>query len=120
MPIPEMRAVESSNVEAVGHDGADLYVRFKGGATYVYSAVPTDMYAKLLADKSVGRFLNSCIKGAFACEKVSDGEKKTGGDDSGKVKAVLRRCETFFETRQSEGIGSADEMKLLEAIREVS
>ena len=67
---PQMHAVRSTNVEAVGHDGADLHVKFKGGAHYVYHDVPDATFRALMASDSIGLFVHTHIKGKFPHRKV--------------------------------------------------
>lgn len=64
MPSPNMTVVDSSNIEAIGHDDVarELYVRFRSGKTYVYSEVPAETYNQLLQADSKGSFLNREIK----------------------------------------------------------
>lgn len=64
MPIPKMTPVNSSNIDAIGHDdvAGELYVRFRSGKIYVYSEVPAETYNQLLQADSKGSFLNREIK----------------------------------------------------------
>ena len=67
--VATLRPVESSSVEAVGYDPATakLYIRFRGsGRAYVYADVPPAVYKALMAADSIGRFVNTEIKGAYA------------------------------------------------------
>ncbi len=68
----ERIAVDSSNVAEVGYDedAMVLEVGFHGGAVYQYHGVPVDVHAELMASGSVGRFLNTRIKGQYRCERV--------------------------------------------------
>lgn len=78
MTIPAAKAsdpvlmvpVESSNVEAVGHLGGDLHVKFRGGNHYVYAAVPRGLYVAMLGAESVGKFHARHIKDKFEHRKV--------------------------------------------------
>ena len=72
MPEPEMRMVDSSNVEAVGYDAdaAAIYVRFITGDTYVYSGADRGTYEALLNADSVGSYLNRVIKPNYECYKL--------------------------------------------------
>ena len=67
---PEMTPVKSSNVEAVGHDGSALWVRFHGGGMYRYPTAGPEHHAALLEAESPGQYLHRHIKGAHAGEKV--------------------------------------------------
>jgi hypothetical protein len=64
-------AVQSSNVASVGYDpeSQQLEVTFKDGATYVYSGIPVELYADLLAAPSVGRCLAYTIQPFFAARR---------------------------------------------------
>jgi hypothetical protein len=59
-----MIPVESSSIELVGYDeeAQELYVRFVGGQTYVYSPVPRSAFEALLEAPSKGRYVNWEIK----------------------------------------------------------
>lgn len=50
----DLQRVKSSNIDAIGHEGETLVVRFRGGATYEYEAVPAETATQLLQAKSVG------------------------------------------------------------------
>lgn len=65
----EMKKVKSSNVVAVGYDGANLIVEYAGG-TYSYEKVAKKVYEGLLAAESKGRYMNSEIKGKYAYCKI--------------------------------------------------
>lgn len=57
--------VDSSNVERVAyHDETEtLCVKFRSGAMYTYAGVSFNSYMSLVGADSVGRYLNSVIKG---------------------------------------------------------
>lgn len=69
---PEMERVESSSVEAVGFDQQtnELWIRFVGGATYVYAPVPRSVYRELLSSGSIGTYVNHHIKPRFGYREV--------------------------------------------------
>jgi hypothetical protein len=69
--MTEMFPVDSTNVEAIGHDplAQELHVRFLNGATYVYHGVPEDVYLELMAAASKGSYLNRVIKPNYAYSK---------------------------------------------------
>ena len=53
----------SSQIEAIGHDGDTLAVKFKsGGAVYHYHGVTPDKFAEMQKSDSVGKFLHAHIK----------------------------------------------------------
>jgi len=62
-----MKEIEgSSNIEAIGHDGDTLSIRFKGGAVYDYMNFPADMHTKWMehidAGGSAGGWFHKHIK----------------------------------------------------------
>ncbi len=67
-----MELVESSSVEAVGFapETNELWIRFEGGATYVYSPVPRSVHRELLGSVSIGKYINQFIKPRFGCREV--------------------------------------------------
>ena len=54
----EMQSCESSSIEAVGHDGKTLRVKYKSGGTYDFHGVTADQFKDLLAAKSIGKHLH--------------------------------------------------------------
>ena len=71
MNLPNMTPVDSTNLESIGYDGTNLFVRFKNDSTYVYFHVPESLYQELLVTESKGKFLNRHVKGAFQYEKIA-------------------------------------------------
>ena len=61
------QAVDSSNVERVAYhdDSRTLCVKFKNGGIYTYLGVGELEYQELIGAESVGRYLNSAIKGMY-------------------------------------------------------
>lgn len=64
MPLV-LTPVKSSNIEAIGHHGGDLHVRFVGGTTYRYKGVPVDLHSQMLEAESVGGFFRDKVRGKF-------------------------------------------------------
>lgn len=66
-----MRAarLSSSTIERVAFDeqARELTIRFRHGASYVYSGVPRAVYEALRTAASAGAYFNRCIKGRFDC-----------------------------------------------------
>lgn len=65
-----MQPVKSSNIEAIGHVGTTLTVKFKDtatkkGATWSYHDVPAHIHRDLMASDSVGGYFGSFIKNKF-------------------------------------------------------
>jgi hypothetical protein len=73
MQEPEMHAVSSSNVEAVGYDSENqvVYVRFLNGAVYIYKGVPEYQFENLRTSSSVGSYLHSSFKNVYPYERRS-------------------------------------------------
>lgn len=70
--LPEMFPVESSNVAKIGHASpATLFVEFKNGGVYAYNGVDEPLFDRLRRADSIGKFLNSEIKGKFPFVKVN-------------------------------------------------
>ena len=84
--MPEMHKVESSNIDKVGYDEKTrgLHVKFKGNAaTYVYADVPVEKFKELKAAKSVGKYLNTAIKGVHVFDKIpAEDAKESAGIES--------------------------------------
>jgi len=68
----EMQYVDSSNIEAIGHDAGaqELHVRFLSGDTYVYHGVPQEIYNQLMDAPSKGSYLNRVIKENYEYTKM--------------------------------------------------
>lgn len=71
MNLPSMNPVDSTNLESVGYDGTNLFVRFKNGSIYVYFHVPESLYQELLIAESKGKFLNKHVKRVFQYERIA-------------------------------------------------
>lgn len=66
----EMKPVQSLNIEAIGHEGDEMHVKFKNGGTYVFNGVKAEDFECLCCAKSVGRhFTGMGIKGTKLAEK---------------------------------------------------
>lgn len=63
--LPPMKEVKSSNLEAVGHQGTRLFVRFKGGGIYSYAGVPPEVYHELAAAESPGSVFRAKVRGQY-------------------------------------------------------
>jgi len=64
--------VSSGNIRSVGYDvdRGILEVEFHSRSIYQYSGVPEQEYKGLLNASSKGRYLNTHIKGGYACIQV--------------------------------------------------
>lgn len=65
MKLPPLTEVKSSNVEAIGHAGDRLFVRFKSGHTYSYEGVPASLYHEGLQAESPGRWFREHVRGKY-------------------------------------------------------
>ena len=72
MSIPEMKPVQSSNVESVGYDvdSQTVYVKFLDGKMYTYKGVPEPDYLGLLSAPSVGSYLHRNFRNVYPYERV--------------------------------------------------
>jgi hypothetical protein len=59
----DLTAVESSVIAAAGYDEQRrvLYILFNNGRAYEYYDIPLDVYTRLMAAESKGRFLNEKV-----------------------------------------------------------
>jgi len=72
MNIPEMRHVESSNVDSIGYDidTQTVFVRFLNGSLYIYKGVPEFEYENLLNAPSIGSYLHRNFKNVYPYERI--------------------------------------------------
>lgn len=47
-----------------------MFVTFKTGKTYSYDEVPAEVYEKSLQAESIGKFLNTDIKGKYSYKAI--------------------------------------------------
>lgn len=68
----EKTQVSSSNIAAVGYeaDSQTLEVEFNNGSTYQYLEVPANVAQELIDAPSVGKYLNTNIKGLYTYQRV--------------------------------------------------
>lgn len=70
---PTMQVIRSTDLLAIGYDHheEELWVRFRTtpGFVYVYSAVPENLYRRLLSAPSRGRFFHTSIRNSFCVRK---------------------------------------------------
>jgi len=65
--------VNSSQMESLSWEDDTLTVVFKGGAKYVYSDVPADVFQEIIASDSLGSAFNRLIKkGGYKFEKIDN------------------------------------------------
>ena len=64
--------VQSSNIEAVGHDphSKTLTVKFKNGGTYEYSGVDANEYNAFMSARSKGAYFHTEIRRRFTGRKT--------------------------------------------------
>jgi hypothetical protein len=67
----EMKAVESSTMDAIGYDAEKqvLKIKFDSGDTYKYMDVPEATYKKMMKAKSKGKFFDAHIKDKFEAKQ---------------------------------------------------
>lgn len=67
-----MIPVESSNIDAIGHDAStnELHLHFKNRTQYIHSDVPRAFYQNMLQSPSKGRYYTDRIKGVFPHRKL--------------------------------------------------
>lgn len=77
--VPPLIKVRSQSIEEIGHDGDNLYVRFKHGHLYKYAGVGQAAYNQLRKAESVGKHLQIHIMrhhtGIVVTEKQEQQEK---------------------------------------------
>jgi hypothetical protein len=69
-----MTPVNSSNAAAIGYDAAakDLYVEWHSGKTSVYSSVPANVAADVQRAPSVGKAVNTILRGTYQHRYVDE------------------------------------------------
>lgn len=69
----EMRGVKSTNVAAIGYLARKkwLYIRYRGGATYVYYSVPKEEYLAFISAGSKGKYMHYSIKDSYDYDRIS-------------------------------------------------
>lgn len=68
----DLKPVKSSNIKAIGHDGADLHVEFANGGRYSYAGVPGELHQRLMQTDSPGKFLRAHVVGKFPHQKIEE------------------------------------------------
>ncbi len=65
--MPEMRAVDSSWVAAIGYDADDreVYVELLEGGRYAYLDVGPEVWREFVAAESKGTFVNQVLKPTY-------------------------------------------------------
>lgn len=73
MFIPVLTPVSSSNVSAVGYDGAErrLFVRFTNGSFYRYDGVDETTYHSFLTAPSKGKFVWRYLRDQYPNSRVA-------------------------------------------------
>lgn len=71
----ERTPVKSKQIRSIGYDAItqNLTVEFHAhGALYVYSNVPYEVHAELMAAESIGKYFNAKIKGVYKYYKLAN------------------------------------------------
>ena len=73
--MPEMTAVDSSWVAAIGYEEneREVHIALIEGSVYAYGAVPPDVWRLFLAADSKGTFVNEVLKPRYEVRKLSSG-----------------------------------------------
>ena len=67
----ELKKVKSSNIDSVGYENENLYIKYQSGAIYKYKNVPKVIYESFIDSDSKGRFMNSEIKNKYLFERLN-------------------------------------------------
>jgi hypothetical protein len=69
---PEMMPIgRSSHVEAVGHDGTALWVRFRGTGLYHYRTAGQEHHKALVNPSSAGAYVHAYLRHSHRGERVT-------------------------------------------------
>lgn len=70
--LPDLQAVESSNLSHVGYtpEKQQMVVRFKNGGTYRYQGVPPHVHKAFMEAESKGKHFAAHISGNYTHEKL--------------------------------------------------
>lgn len=60
----------SDNLDCIGYNLGQLFIRFKSGASYSYDNCPFDYFDALQKVESAGRFFHQFIRGKFRYTKL--------------------------------------------------
>lgn len=66
----ELTKVNSSNIDSIGFENDELFVKFKNNNIYKYDKVPKELYEKFLTAESPGRFLKEHVLNKYAYTKL--------------------------------------------------
>lgn len=64
------QSVKSSQIEAIGHEGKTLGVKFKGGSEYHYFNVSAAQHGALMKAESIGSHFGKFIKSKFEFRRI--------------------------------------------------
>ena len=65
-----MHSVVSSNLQSVGYESGNLYIRFSKGGLYEYANVPQYIYEGLMQAYSHGDYFARNIKNTYRDDKI--------------------------------------------------
>jgi hypothetical protein len=65
--------VDSSDLHSVGYDSSTLTleIEFNSGGIYQYYGVSKEVYERLLAAPSLGKFFPANIRNVYRCKKIA-------------------------------------------------
>lgn len=114
-PLPEMTAVESSNIESIGYDPDDqqLFVEFKSGDRWRYDGVSEETWNEFAASESAGKAFYSLIKGKFESVQITgtapnEADEHAAGVDVSQEGDDLPETESTIEQKESEAADQSD------------
>ncbi len=82
--------VESSHLKTIEHNGKDLYITFKNGATYEYDDVPEATTKAMINADSSGKFLWRYIRDKYPYRQVKSIPVHKYDNNPNAVKSRLR------------------------------
>ncbi len=67
----------SSNIDSLGYDELShaMISRFKGGSSYIYYCVPSEVYDQVRSAESVGGAFNQLVKGRYLYEQLESSNR---------------------------------------------
>lgn len=82
--------VDSSHLQTIEHNGKNLYITFKNGATYEYDDVPEAMARQMLRVDSTGKFLWRYIRDKYPYRKITTIPQQKYDTNPNAVKQKLK------------------------------
>ena len=72
MSLPDMKTVESSNIDKIGYNKIEqnLYISFLRSGLYIYINVPESEFNSLMQSSSKGKYFSINIKRKYQYKKI--------------------------------------------------